>query len=111
MGLEVIIEQDARDYAKSLHGLLLKWVSPGNNGVPDRIVTHINCGPFLMEFKAPEKRLNPTQIEMSEALAAAGFRVYAGYDWWGVNSIKMAREIIYDEIHGRPRRHPIVSGL
>ena len=114
MGLETIIEKDARDYMRDLGGCSLKWVSPGNNGVPDRILSHINCGAFLIEFKAPGKKLRPDQILMCEELASKGFRIYAGYDWRGVNSTKMAREIIDDEVLRVPhthRRHPIVSGL
>lgn len=114
MGLETIIEKDARDYIVELGGVLLKWVSPGNKGVPDRIAGHPNTTPFYIEFKAPGERLKPHQREMCTHLAGRGFRIYAGVDWRGVNSILMAREIIDDEVLRVPpshRRHPIVSGL
>ena len=111
MGLETVIEADARDYIRALGGDLFKWVSPGNKGVPDRIAAHANCGPFLIEFKAPTKKLDPHQREKCTELAALGFRIYAGENWEGVRSIKTAREIIHDEVRGCPRRHSIVSGL
>lgn len=114
MGLETMIEGDARDYMISLGGVLMKWVSPGNNGVPDRIAAHPNCGPFLIEFKAPGKKLRADQREMCTLLAQKGFRIYAGVDWEGIRSIKVAHEIIDDEVLRvlpMKRRHPIVSGL
>lgn len=114
MGLEAIIEKDAREYIKSLGGVLLKWVSPGNKGVPDRVAGHPNTTPFYIEFKSPGEKLKPHQRETCTHLAAHGFRIYAGENWEGVNSIRTAREIIDDEVLRVPpshRRHSIVSGL
>jgi hypothetical protein len=105
MGLEVMIEQAARMHIEKHDGVLLKFVSPGHKGVPDRVASHIACGPFWMEFKAPGKRLELHQQEKCKELSEKGFRVYTGEDWWGVNSIKMAIEIIDDEIHRYGYRH------
>lgn len=112
MGLEVFIEDDARKYVEKLGGVMRKWVSPGTKGVPDRIVSYFVCGPFAMEFKAPGEKLKPHQQSECKILAANGWRVYAGNDWWGVNSIKMAHEIIDDEfngVHPSLRRHQPVN--
>lgn len=102
MGLEAIIEADARRYMLARGGVLLKWVSPGCRGVPDRIASHAKSGPFFLEFKAPGKKLTPEQRSTCTGLAEKGCRVYAN-----VASIMMAREVIDDEIAGRPgARHP-----
>lgn len=105
MGLEVMIEQAARAHIERHEGALLKFVSPGHKGVPDRIATHYLSGVFFIEFKAPGKRLEKHQQEKCTELAEKGFRIYTGEDWRGVNSIKMAIEIINDEIRGSARRH------
>lgn len=109
MGIEAMVEKTAREYLLSQGGALLKFTSPGYAGVPDRIASHPACGPFLMEFKAPGKKLTPQQVNTCKQLAQAGFRVYAGAAWGGVNTIIMAREIIDDEIAGRPARHKWVQ--
>jgi len=109
MGIEAMIERAAREYMLSKGGMLLKFTSPGYKGVPDRIASHEVSGPFLMEFKAPGKKLTASQVNTCKQLAAAGFRVYAGATWGGVNTIIMAREIIDDEVAGRPPRHKPVQ--
>lgn len=112
MGIEAMIEKAAREYMQAQGGVLLKFTSPGNAGVPDRIASHAACGPFLMEFKAPGKTLSPAQRNTCTDLAEKGFRVYAGTNWRGVNSIAMAREIIDDELRGTPgARHYCLGGF
>lgn len=93
--LEAMIEKDAKEFAEGLGGVCMKWVSPGNVGVPDRILSFAHSGPFFMEFKAPGKRLRANQKAMCVKLARKGFRVYINVD-----SIKKAREIIEDEASG-----------
>jgi hypothetical protein len=112
MGLEAVVEKEARKHLEKRGGMMLKFVSPGYNGPPDRICFHINCTAFLIEFKAPGKSLRPEQRKACTEMAAAGARIYAGPDFEGIRTIKDAIEIIDDEIDNRvPRRHPIVSGL
>lgn len=43
-------------------GLCLKWVSPGNNGVPDRIVITPEGRVIFVELKTETGRLSPVQI-------------------------------------------------
>lgn len=107
-----MIEKAAREYIEALGGRSRKWVSPGNKGVPDRILSHPKTGPFAIEFKAPGAKLRPDQVNVCRDLSAEGWRVYTGVDFRGVNSIKMAREIIDDEIEGHPgARHPYLDGF
>lgn len=107
MGIETTIEKDAREYIEARGGKSRKWVSPGNKGVPDRILSHPNTGPFAIEFKAPGKNLEPHQRNTCNELAREGWRVYAP-----VATIRAAREIIDDEIARTPgARHPYMDGL
>lgn len=102
-GLEAKIEKEARDYMLSLGGFFPKSVSPGNKGWPDRNPSHPMCGPFYMELKAPGEESTELQMEVAQEMAGYGYRVYAS-----VNSVRMAKEIIDDEVNGVPpsqRRH------
>ena len=101
MALESMIEKEARLYAESLGGVLLKFTSPGHKGVPDRLASNFVSGPFLMELKAPTKKLEEHQAEVCGRLAQHGMRIYIN-----VSSIKKAKEIIYDEFNGvSSKRH------
>jgi hypothetical protein len=66
------IEQHLVKRVHSFGGRCKKWVSPGNNGVPDRIVFlfgHI----FFIETKASTtKKLRPTQSVQRRDLEAQG---------------------------------------
>ena len=95
MALESMIEKDAREFMEAKGGMCLKFVSPNNNGVPDRVLSHPNCGPFWCEFKSPTKKMEPHQENVAKQMAKAGFRVYRN-----VSNIRKAREIIHDEIAG-----------
>ena len=107
MGIEATIEKDAREYIEARGGKSRKWVSPGHKGVPDRILSHPNTGPFAIEFKSPGKKLDPLQEKVCNELAREGWRVYAP-----VATIRAAREIIDDEIAGTPgARHPYMDGI
>ena len=97
MGPEAFLESKVRDYIKSKKGWTGKWVSPGNSGVMDRIITHWACGPFFMELKAPGKRLTDLQEAMAETLAGHGMRVYGPID-----KLTVAKRIIDDEFNCVP---------
>lgn len=53
-----------------------KWVSPGNRGVPDRIVMLPNGRTVYVEMKAPGKQLDPLQVRWAKILKRMGHRVY-----------------------------------
>lgn len=52
---EQIIEKYLTHKIKCAGGKSYKWVSPGNNGVPDRIVIFPNGKIVFVELKAPGK--------------------------------------------------------
>ena len=57
-------------------GLCPKWVSPGLDGVPDRIILLPGGRIAFAELKAPGKPLRPLQRRRKAQLEALGFRVY-----------------------------------
>lgn len=57
-------------------GICPKWVSPGFDGVPDRIVL-MPCGKLaFVEVKAPGKKPRPLQTSRIRLLTKLGFKVY-----------------------------------
>ena len=62
--------------AKKRGGLALKFVSPGLDGVPDRLVLLPHGRIAFIEVKAPGQKLRPLQVRRKEQLEALGFSVY-----------------------------------
>lgn len=58
------------------HGLCLKWVSPGLDGVPDRIILLPGKRIAFAELKAPDKTPRTQQLYRKAQLERLGFRVY-----------------------------------
>lgn len=57
---------------KRLGGRAYKWVSPGNDGVPDRIVIFPQRPPVFVELKKDTGRLSPLQKSQITRLEALG---------------------------------------
>lgn len=60
MAYEADLEKWCREQTVKAGGYLLKWVSPGNKGVPDRILLMPHFVAFI-EFKAPKGVMAPLQ--------------------------------------------------
>ena len=73
---ERIIESKLTRAAKAMGGLALKFISPGYDGVPDRIVLFPGGRIALVEVKAPGKTLRPLQARRKRQLESLGFKVY-----------------------------------
>ena len=71
------IEQRLTQAVRKHQGLCPKWVSPGLDGVPDRIILLPGGRIAFAELKAPGKPLRPLQQRRKVQLEALGFRVYA----------------------------------
>ena len=70
------IEKKLTLAVKKLGGICPKFVSPGFDGMPDRIVL-LPMGRFgFVEVKAPGKKLRPIQISRHKLLQRLGFKVY-----------------------------------
>lgn len=61
---------------KRIGGIAPKWVSPGNRGVPDRLVILPNGKTIYVEMKAPGKPLKPLQAKWAKTLMKLGHTVY-----------------------------------
>ena len=73
---ERTVEQRLVTEAKKHGGLALKFVSPGLDGVPDRIVLLPGGRMAFVELKAPGKTMRPLQVRRKEQLEGLGFSVY-----------------------------------
>ncbi len=77
---EKTIEAYLRDKVKAQGGKAYKFVSPGNDGVPDRLVCLPGGRVFFVETKAPGKTSTPLQQRRQRELRDMGFTVYADID-------------------------------
>lgn len=59
---------------KKIGGEAPKWVSPGNRGVPDRIILLPNGQTVYVEMKAPGEALSPLQERWKRKLQNMGHR-------------------------------------
>ena len=74
--LEKQIERHLTAAVKARGGFCPKWVSPGFDGVPDRILMFPGGRIAFAELKAPGKALRPLQRRRKLQLEQLGFRVY-----------------------------------
>lgn len=70
------IERQLAMAAKKMGGMAVKFVSPGLDGVPDRIVLLPGRRIAFVELKAPGKKLRVLQEKRKRQLEALGFPVY-----------------------------------
>lgn len=61
---------------KKLGGKAYKWTSPGNDGVPDRIVIFPNRAPVFVELKTEKGRLTSLQAVQIDRLRELGQAVF-----------------------------------
>lgn len=97
------IETYLRDRIKTLGGKAYKLVSPGNDGMPDRMV----CLPgeiiFYVETKAPGKTPTPLQRRRHRELRHMGFTVYGKVD----SKAKVDRILLFVTGFARPTQQDI----
>ena len=70
------IEQTLVKAVLQRKGICPKWISPGLDGVPDRIILLPGRRMAFAELKAPGKKPRPLQAARIRQLNALGFRVY-----------------------------------
>lgn len=88
---ENVVERALVVKVKARGGMALKFVSPGFDGVPDRIVLFPSGTILFVELKAPGKKLRPLQVKRKRQLESFGFKVYC------IDS-KEGIEVMLDEI-------------
>ncbi len=73
---EKVIEQQLVEAVKNAGGLCPKFVSPGFDGMPDRIVLLPGSKAAFVEVKSPGKKPRPLQLKRHDQLRRLGFQVY-----------------------------------
>lgn len=73
---EKLIEQKLVRAVKMAGGLALKLVSPGFDGMPDRLILLTGGKIAFVEVKAHGMKPRPLQIRRHEMLKRLGFKVY-----------------------------------
>lgn len=73
---EKSIEAKLVKSVKTMGGLAPKFVSPGLDGMPDRLLLLPNGQVAFVEVKAPGRKLRPLQVRRKRQLEALGFLVY-----------------------------------
>lgn len=79
------VEKILVEEVKNLGGRAYKWTSPGNAGVPDRIVIFPGHRPVFVELKADSGALSALQIVQIKRLRDLGQPVEVVF---GVNGVK-----------------------
>ena len=102
MGKEKSIEQELVRATKGRGGICPKLVSPGFDGMPDRLVLLPYGKIGFVEVKAPGKKPRPIQASRHRLLGRLGFKVYV---------LDGAEDIprILDEIGGNNGKHNITD--
>ena len=77
---ESVIEKKLVTAARRRNGMAPKFVSPGLDGVPDRLVLLPGGKMAFVELKAGGKVLRPLQARRKWQLEALGFKVYCVND-------------------------------
>lgn len=85
------IEALLRDGVKQLGGKAYKWVSPGNAGVPDRIVILPGGKVIFVELKQENGRLTRLQKVQQETLRGMGAAVVT---LRGAEDVKMYLDVL-----------------
>ena len=70
------IERKLVDKARAAGGIAPKFVSPGFDGMPDRLLLFPGGRLAFVELKAPGKKLRPLQEKRARQLTALGFHVF-----------------------------------
>ena len=73
---EKVIEQQLVEAVKNAGGLCPKFVSPGFDGMPDRIVLLPGSKAAFVEVKSPGKKPRSLQLKRHDQLRRLGFQVY-----------------------------------
>ncbi len=70
------IERKLVEAVRKSGGLAPKFVSPGLDGVPDRILLFPGGIIAFVELKSPGKLMRPLQVRRKEQLERLGFKVF-----------------------------------
>lgn len=91
------IEKYLTKGVKELGGRSFKWESPGNNGVPDRIVILKDRNPIFVELKTEKGKLSPVQGIQINRLRSLGQHVWVLY---GIKDVQNFLSVCREDDHG-----------
>ena len=74
--LEKTIENKLKTAVKDMGGIAFKFIAPGINGVPDRLVLLPYGKLAFIELKSPGRKMRPIQVRRKRQLELLGFSVY-----------------------------------
>lgn len=89
------IEQKFRLAVKKAGGIAPKFVSPGLDGMPDRIVLLPGGCMAFVEVKAPGEKPRPLQLARHGMLRQLGFKVYV------LDRPEQIKQILEDMCNGK----------
>ena len=84
---EKAIEQKLVQTVKNMGGIAPKFVSPGFDGMPDRLIFLPGGRIAFVEVKAPGKKPRPLQLARHKLLQGLGFKVYVLDNLAGIKTI------------------------
>ena len=95
--MEKDIEKWMKDKIKNQGGLFMKWVSPGNDGVPDRIAIMPGGAIYFVELKTDKGNTKKTQDWQIERLKKLGcdVRVVKGM----AEAERFIEEVVLNGVH------------
>ena len=73
---EKAIEAQLAKAVKKVGGMCPKFVSPGTDGMPDRVILMPGAKIAFVEVKAPGKKPRPLQVKRHRELEGLGFSVF-----------------------------------
>ena len=82
---------------RAVGGICVKLVSPGTDGMPDRMALLPEGKIAFVEVKAPGKRLRALQLARQKQLEALGFKAFVLDDPLRVDAL--VKEVMRDEVH------------
>ena len=91
------IEEKLRQAIKAMGGIAYKFISPGNIGVPDRIILLPGGGVWFVELKTDNGRMTATQERQAHRIRQTGGNVCTLYGMDGVNAFLAARRAELDD--------------
>ena len=97
MAEEKKLEQKLVKAVRDIGGLALKFVSPGCDGVPDRLILIAYGKVAFVEVKAKGKKPRPIQIRRINQIKNLGFLVFILDDEKDIPSI--IQQVIGDQIN------------
>ena len=84
METEKQIERHLVMKIKKMGGKAYKFVSPGNTGVPDRVIILPVGKVLFVELKAEDGRLTPNQVQTIDEMRGLGAEVHVLYGQFAV---------------------------